>query len=61
MAAKSFPQHETRASAVLGGVAWMELDAAFLRARDPFGGGYSAEGSRLVLEPGPSSDVRLLA
>ena len=46
--------------AALGGVEWIDLDTAFLLARDPFGGGYAAAGSRLVLEPGPGSGVRLL-
>jgi L-alanine-DL-glutamate epimerase-like enolase superfamily enzyme len=35
--------------AALGGVDWVDLDTAFLLARDPFSGGYFAEGSRLVL------------
>ena len=43
--------------AALGGVEWVDLDTAFLLARDPFSGGYRAEGSRLVLEPGVGSGV----
>jgi len=46
--------------AALGGVEWVDLDTAFLLARDPFAGGYRAEGSRLVLEPGAGSGVRLI-
>jgi L-alanine-DL-glutamate epimerase-like enolase superfamily enzyme len=45
--------------AALGGVEWVDLDTAFLLADDPFAGGYRAEGSRLSLEPGPGSGVRL--
>jgi L-alanine-DL-glutamate epimerase-like enolase superfamily enzyme len=37
--------------AALGGVEWVDLDTAFLLARDPFVGGYRAEGARLVFEP----------
>src|SRR5207344_91916 len=36
--------------AALGGVEWVDLDTAYLLADDPFGGGYAAEGSRLMLE-----------
>jgi L-alanine-DL-glutamate epimerase-like enolase superfamily enzyme len=43
--------------AALGGVEWVDLDTAFLLARDPFAGGYRAEGARLVLEPGAGSGV----
>ena len=43
--------------AALGGVDWVDLDTAFLLARDPFAGGYRAEGARLVLEPGAGSGV----
>jgi L-Ala-D/L-Glu epimerase len=43
--------------AALGGVEWVDLDTAFLLARDPFMGGYRAEGARLVLEPGAGSGV----
>ncbi|HVR00991.1 MAG TPA: enolase C-terminal domain-like protein, partial [Polyangia bacterium] len=45
--------------AALGGVEWVDLDTAFLLARDPFAGGYRAEGPRLVLEPGAGSGVVL--
>jgi L-alanine-DL-glutamate epimerase-like enolase superfamily enzyme len=45
--------------AALGGVEWVDLDTAFLLAGDPFGGGYSAEGARLALEPGVGSGVSL--
>jgi L-alanine-DL-glutamate epimerase-like enolase superfamily enzyme len=45
--------------AALGGVEWVDLDTAFLLARDPFAGGYRAEGARLVLEPGAGSGVSL--
>jgi L-alanine-DL-glutamate epimerase-like enolase superfamily enzyme len=45
--------------AALGGVDWVDLDTAFLLARDPFVGGYRAEGSRLVLEPGAGSGVSM--
>ena len=44
--------------AALGGVDWVDLDTAFLLARDPFVGGYSSEGSRLVLDAGLGSGVR---
>jgi L-alanine-DL-glutamate epimerase-like enolase superfamily enzyme len=36
--------------AALGGVDWVDLDTAFLLARDPFVGGYAAAGARLTLE-----------
>ncbi len=45
--------------AALGGVEWVDLDTAFLLARDPFVGGYVAEGSRLTLAPGPGTGVSL--
>jgi L-alanine-DL-glutamate epimerase-like enolase superfamily enzyme len=44
--------------AALGGVDWVDLDTAFLLARDPFVGGYRAEGAQLALEPGAGSGVR---
>jgi L-Ala-D/L-Glu epimerase len=44
--------------AALGGVDWVDLDTAFLLARDPFVGGYFAEGSRLTLAAGAGSGVR---
>jgi L-alanine-DL-glutamate epimerase-like enolase superfamily enzyme len=47
--------------AALGGVDWVDLDTAFLLARDPFAGGYRAQGSQLVLEPGAGSGVRSAA
>jgi L-alanine-DL-glutamate epimerase-like enolase superfamily enzyme len=45
--------------AALGGVDWVDLDTAFLLARDPFAGGYRAAGAHLTLEPGEGSGVRL--
>jgi L-alanine-DL-glutamate epimerase-like enolase superfamily enzyme len=43
--------------AALGGVEWVDLDTAFLLARDPFAGGYRAAGAELVLERGAGSGV----
>ncbi|HSZ81057.1 MAG TPA: dipeptide epimerase [Polyangia bacterium] len=47
--------------AALGGVEWVDLDTAFLLARDPFAGGYSSEGARLFLEPGLGAGVRAVS
>ncbi|HXT98173.1 MAG TPA: enolase C-terminal domain-like protein [Polyangia bacterium] len=43
--------------AALGGVEWVDLDTAFLLARDPFVGGWQADGPRLTLTGGPGLDV----
>jgi L-alanine-DL-glutamate epimerase-like enolase superfamily enzyme len=45
--------------AALGGVEWIDLDTAFLLATDPFAGGYSSDGARLVVEPGLGAGVRV--
>jgi L-alanine-DL-glutamate epimerase-like enolase superfamily enzyme len=37
--------------AALGGVAWVDLDTAFLLARDPYSGGMRADGPVLTLPP----------
>jgi L-Ala-D/L-Glu epimerase / N-acetyl-D-glutamate racemase len=45
--------------AVLGGVDWVDLDTAFLLARDPCIGGMRADGPRLSLPPEPGLGIRL--
>jgi L-alanine-DL-glutamate epimerase-like enolase superfamily enzyme len=44
--------------AALGGVDWVDLDTAFLLARDPFVGGYRSAGARLFLEDGSGHGVQ---
>jgi len=44
--------------AALGGVDWVDLDTAFLLADDPFDGGWTFDGPRLQLTPGPGLGVR---
>jgi L-alanine-DL-glutamate epimerase-like enolase superfamily enzyme len=43
--------------AALGGVDWVDLDTAFLLARDPFTRGYIAQGPLLTLRPEPGIGV----
>jgi L-alanine-DL-glutamate epimerase-like enolase superfamily enzyme len=45
--------------AVLGGVAWVDLDTAFLLAHDPVQGGLVARGSEMTLPDGPGLDIAL--
>jgi len=43
--------------AALGGVDWVDLDTAFLLADDPFTGGWTCDGPRIRLTPGPGLGV----
>jgi L-alanine-DL-glutamate epimerase-like enolase superfamily enzyme len=45
--------------AVLGGVEYVDLDTAFLLARDPCRGGMRADGPRLSLPPDPGLGITL--
>ena len=45
----------------LGGVAFVDLDTAFLLAEDPFRGGYHADGPTLTLAEGPGLAIELAA
>ncbi len=46
-------------AAALGGVAFPDLDTAWLLAEDPFVGGYRADGPRYALPEAPGFDVSL--